>query len=208
MDDRELDERLASLPRHAVPAALRAKLEAMTPVARPRRAWLAPMISALASAAIVLLIVTLWPRGGAGDRSIDREAVADHLRLVYSDHPLDVAASDMHAVRPWFTGKLDFAPVLRFDGDDTYTLVGGAVGVFVDRKCAVIAWRKKLHAITLIVVPAAGLDFPAAPRAGRDRGFATLLWRQGDLGYALVSDVAPEDLAALQAALARPPDSR
>jgi anti-sigma factor RsiW len=167
------------------------------------------MISALASAAIVLLIVIVWPRGGGGDaRSIDREAVADHLRLVYSEHPLDVAASDMHAVRPWFTGKLDFAPVLRFVGDDTFTLVGGAVGVFADRKCAVIAWKKRAHAITLIVVPAAGLDFPDAPRAGSDRGFATLTWRDGELGYALVSDVEPADLAALQARLAPGGDSR
>jgi anti-sigma factor RsiW len=58
------------------------------------------------------------------------------------------------------------------------------------------------------VVPAAGLDFPDTPRAARDRGFATLIWRRGDLGYALVSDVDPADLAALASKLAPAADSR
>jgi anti-sigma factor RsiW len=203
--DDELDQRLAALPRRAAPAALRATLEAMTPrVARPR--WIAPLLGAFAGAALALLVVALWPRSIAPD--LAREATDDHLRLVYSEHPLDVAASDMHAVKPWFTGKLDFAPVFTFVGDDTFTLVGGAVGVFADRKCAVIAWKKRAHAITLVIVPAVGLDFPDAPRAGRERGFATLVWRAGELGYALVSDADPADLAALQARLAPARDSR
>jgi len=201
--ERALDRTLATLPTARAPAALRATLEAMAP--RPARARSrAPTIAIAAAAAVVMalaiLVVIVRPRGALDP--LEREAVNDHLRLVYSEHPLDVAASDMHAVRPWFTGRLDFAPVLGFAGDDTFTLAGGTVGVFVDRKCAVIAWHKRLHTITLIVVPAAGLDFPAEPRAGRDRGFATLLWRRGDLGYALISDVEPADLAALQARLA------
>jgi anti-sigma factor RsiW len=176
--------------------------------ARPRR-W--PVPAALAAAALLaaaLVMVVVVRPGGAAGPDLVREAVNDHLRLVYSEHPLEVAAADMHAVKPWFTGKLEFAPVLPFIGDDQFTLAGGAVGVFVDRKCAVIQFKKRLHTITLVVVPAAGLDFPAAPRAGRDRGFATLLWRDADLGYALVSDTDPADLAALQARLAPARDSR
>jgi anti-sigma factor RsiW len=205
--ERALDRALADLPRTPAPAALRAKLAAMAPRPAPRRRarawWLAA--PALVAAAIVLIVA--WPRPDAPDALV-REAVDDHLRVVYAEHPLDVAASDMHAVKPWFTGRLDFAPILTFTGDETFTLDGGAVGVFLGRRCAVIAWHKRLHRITLLVVPAAGLDFPDAPRAGRDRGFATLIWRRGDLGYALVSDVDPADLAALASKLAPAADSR
>ena len=43
-------------------------------------------------------------------------------------------------------------------------------------------------------------------RAARVRGFNVLLWRDGELGYALVSDVDAADLAALGAKIAAFPD--
>ena len=41
-------------------------------------------------------------------------------------------------------------------------------------------------------------------RAERLRGFNVLLWRQDELGYALVSDVEPDALRALATRLAAP----
>ena len=57
----------------------------------------------------------------------------------------------------------------------------------------------------------AGLHWPAAGRrpigaaqgtVGTSRGFHVAMWRQGDLGYALVSDVNEADLLALGAKIA------
>ena len=124
------------------------------------------------------------------------EAVGDHLRIVSAQHPLAVEASDMHQVKPWFTGRLDFAPAVAFTGDDEFPLVGGAVGYFVDRKCAVFLFRHRLHHITLLVVPAAGLPWPTR-EAVHNRGFNVLLWQRDDLGYALVSDTDASELEAL-----------
>ena len=72
-------------------------------------------------------------------------------------------------------------------------------------------YKRRLHAITLFVFRADGLPWGAADLrpVGRSRGtlatsrgFHVLLWREGDLGYALVSDVAEQDLLTLGAKIA------
>jgi anti-sigma factor RsiW len=139
------------------------------------------------------------------------EAVTDHLRLLASQHPLDVESSDMHQVKPWYEGRLDFAPVVTFLGDADFPLAGGAVGYFLDRKAAVFVFHRRLHAISLIVFPARGVSWPTNGLASigpvsayrtADRGFHVILWRKGDQGCALVSDVDPADLTRLAVRLA------
>jgi anti-sigma factor RsiW len=134
------------------------------------------------------------------------EAVNDHLRVLYSDHPIEVESGGIHQVKPWFAGRLDFAPVVAFGGDDDFPLQGGAVGYFLDRKAATFIFKRRLHVITLFVFRAEGLPWPAVPthRVGAahgtletSRGYHAIMWREGDLGYALVSDVDPTDLDTL-----------
>ncbi len=92
-----------------------------------------------------------------------------------------------------------------------FPLVGGSIGYVCDRKAAVLVFKRRLHTITLLVFPPDGLAWPAqAPVAvGRlsavaqsRHGFSVLLWRDGDLGYALVSDVARADLETLATKIA------
>src|SRR5437762_6487752 len=112
----------------------------------------------------------------------------------------------MHQVKPWFEGRLDFAPVIAFGGDEEFPLQGGAVGYFLDRKAAVFVFHRRLHAISLFVFRAEGLPWPtrgltrvadAEAHATVARGFTVMLWRSGGLGYALVSDVNWEELTQL-----------
>jgi anti-sigma factor RsiW len=109
-------------------------------------------------------------------------------------------------VKPWFAGRLDFAPILAFGGDDDFPLVGGAVGWFVDRKAATFVFKRRLHVITLQVFRAEGLSFATSGlrHVGRidlhsttTRGYHVSIWRDGDLGYALVSDVDERELDVL-----------
>jgi anti-sigma factor RsiW len=206
----------ARLPQHAAPVALKRRLAAAWPdpaaPARPSirgRRWFVP---ALAVAAMLLLALPLYyPR--ASDRStvMVAEAVNDHLRVLTSQHPLDIESGGMHQVKPWFEGRLDFAPVVRFLGDQDYPLQGGAIGYYLDRKAAVFVFHRRLHAISLLVFPAEGLPWPRGDlrRLGRadayvsaSRGFNLVLWREGELGYALVSDVEAPELIGLAAKLA------
>jgi anti-sigma factor RsiW len=117
----------------------------------------------------------------------------------------------MHQVKPWFEGHLDFAPVVRFLGDDEFPLRGGAVGYYLDRKAAVFVFRRRLHAVTLLVFRAEGLPWARVglERVGgvtaqvtTSRGFNAIVWREGELGYALVSDVDLPELERLVGRLA------
>jgi anti-sigma factor RsiW len=144
------------------------------------------------------------PVGGASE--LVAEAVNDHIRVISSTHPVDIESGGIHQVKPWFTGRLDFAPRVGFSGDDDFPLVGGSVGYFRDRKAAVFVFKRRLHTITLLVFPPEGLTWPTngLSRVGRlsvsetnARGFSVLTWRDGGLGYALVSDVNVRDLEAL-----------
>jgi anti-sigma factor RsiW len=97
-----------------------------------------------------------------------------------------------------------------FEGDAEFVLRGGAVGYFLDRKAAVLVYTRRLHPISLLVFRADGLAWPSrdlawagAPQVytTMERGFNVVIWRRGELGYALVSDVDARDLTLLASKL-------
>jgi len=210
------------LPQHAGPLALKRRLAASWPTAPPPRPswwsqWGRWLVPALAVAAVLLVV---WPipsrQGivGPGDgRAMVVEAVNDHLRILSSQHPLDIESGGMHQVKPWFEGRLDFAPAVTFPGDEDFPLQGGAIGYFLDRNAAVFVFHRRLHAISLLVFRADGLPWPdqglrpvgrAQAHATVARGFNVILWRSGELGYALISDLDPSELTRLAVKLAGP----
>jgi anti-sigma factor RsiW len=141
------------------------------------------------------------------------ETVNDHLRVLYSEHPVEVEGPDTHKVKPWFLGRLDFAPVLAFGGDEEFPLRGGSVSYFLDRKAATFVFSRRLHVISLFVFRSEGMHWPtvglrpigqAKGTLVTSRGFHVLLWHTGDLGYALVSDLNEGELTALGAKIAGP----
>jgi anti-sigma factor RsiW len=215
----ELTAALGRLPALTAPPALRRRLEALVsgPLAaagevsrrlEPRRGslWAASFVSACAAAALVLAVTRLTapgPSGGAPSELV-AEAVNDHLRVISSTRPVEIESGGIHQVKPWFTGRLEFAPRVAFSGDDDFPLVGGSVGYFRDRKAAVFVFKRRLHTISLLVFPPDGLSWPTGTRVGRlalfetsARGFSVVMWRDGGLGYALVSDVNLHDLETL-----------
>src|SRR2546422_282178 len=124
----------------------------------------------------------------------DDAAVREHLascaacaRVLLSQRPMDVESSDVHQVKPWFAGRLDFAPAVAFDGDAEFPLRGGAVGYFLDRRAAVFLYSRRLHTISLFVVRADGLDWPERRLEMSSRGFRVILWRAGAVGLSPAS---------------------
>ena len=207
------------LPQHPASLALKRRLAAQWPAptaATPSwwSRWRPALTPALAVVALLLLAtpVLYYERAASratGERTgLVAEAVNDHLRVLASQHPMDIESSDVHQVKPWFEGRLDFAPRVAFEGDAEFPLKGGAVGYFRDRKAAVFMYTRRLHPITLLVFRADGLTWPTpAPAPGgateayrtADRGFNVIMWRTPELGYVLVSDVDARDLNALAA---------
>lgn len=216
--EQALDELLeARLPRHAAPNALKRRLGLLTghPAPAPRASvrWTRLVPPALAAGLALAAVGVVVQRGSSsrGELPLAAEVVNDHLRVLASQHPLDVASGGSHQVKPWFEGRLDFAPVVpSLDGSEL-RLEGGSVGYVFDRKAAVLVYRLRLHVVTLLAFRADGLAWPDAgarqigPVRGHDasiRGFHAILWRDDGLGYALVSDVDANELSQLAARLA------
>lgn len=190
--EQKLPQRPASLALKRRLAARLPPVVAPTPVGRARRAALI----ALPLAACAALVLVVRPHLAARDPLV-AEAIADHLRVVYREQPVDVESGGPHRVKPWFTGRLDFAVPQLYGGDQEFILVGGAVALFQDRKAALLVYKRQLHTISLFVFPGEGLTLPSDPRLRQSRGFSVVLWRQGDLGYALTSDLNGGDLQTL-----------
>jgi anti-sigma factor RsiW len=207
------------LPQYPASLALKRRLAAAWPEpALPRQApqpawwsrWGRPALPALAVGVLLLVALPLYyervARPGAAGAVLVGEAVNDHLRVLSSPRPLDVEIGGIHQVKPWFQGKLDFAPEIPFAGDADFPLRGGALGYFLDRRAAVLVYQRRLHMVSLFVFRADGLAWPhggqtparqTAGYSASSRGFNVLLWRAGDLGYALVSDIDAGELRQL-----------
>jgi anti-sigma factor RsiW len=211
--DAELTRALRRLPPAPASDTLRRQLEkrwlpaqqpsADQPPQRPPTSRLALALGSFAAAIALAAGVLLFVRSDRSD-ALFAEAVNDHLRVLYSQHPIEIESGGIHQVKPWFAGKLDFAPAVTFAGDDEFPLKGGAVAVFMERKAAAFVFSRRLHTITLFVFPADGLPWPATGGASLGsarvyahtaRGFHALLWRTADLGYAAVSDVSESELS-------------
>jgi anti-sigma factor RsiW len=206
--ERALDKALDKRPNYALPKSLREQLAAQVMPVKAKPKWRLARTAAfagpsLAGALLVLLLARSWFNP---NQELASEAVNDHLRVLYAEHPIEIESGGIHQVKPWFTGRLDFAPVLSFSGDDEFPMDGGAIGLFVDRKAATFLFKHKLHSISLFVFRSEGLSWPlhgnsslgALPcTTSHLRGFNTLLWKDGDLGYALVSDVDASELQRL-----------
>jgi len=209
------------LPQYPASLALKRRLAAEWPARALERSWWSQwrpaLVPALAAALVVLVVTPIvyyeraTSRTASERASLVAEAVNDHLRVLSSQHPLDIESGGLHQVKPWFEGRLDFAPVVAFEGDAEFPLRGGAVGYFRDRKAAVFVYARRLHPISLLVFRAEGLAWPTREltRIGSveayttaERGFNVIMWRTRELGYALVSDVDARDLRQLAARMA------
>jgi anti-sigma factor RsiW len=142
-------------------------------------------------------------RSPAGDE-LERQVLAAHLRSVSEGGRLmDVASSDQHTVKPWFTGKLDYAPPVREASDAGFALGGARVDQVGGRPVAALVYRYRLHLVNVFVWPAEG-ETEVAPRARSPRGFTVLSWSCAGMQYWAASDVAAAELTRLaQASCAR-----
>ena len=130
----------------------------------------------------------------AGDQ-VASEVVSAHIRSLMAPAPTDVPSSDHHTVKPWFNGKLAFAPVVPDLGSKGYPLVGARVDVVGLEPAATLVYSRGKHLISLTQMPA-GKEPVEPVRSYEERGFIARSWTQGGVTYFAVSDAAAEELEA------------
>ena len=200
----------ASNLRERAPETLRRKVEAELMRPAPRAATPSSsttMWRALALAASFLLVVAIgWrPLDGLIGARHDAESISSivdaHLRSLQPGHLIDVVSTDQHTVKPWFDGKIDFAPPVRDLAADGFPLEGGRLDAISGRAVAVVVYARRKHVINLFVWPTTKTD--AAPASGSSLGYNWLAWRNGGMESIAVSDVSATDLEALRQLLTK-----
>ena len=114
---------------------------------------------------------------------------------------MDVPSSDQHTVKPWFAGKLDFAPPVRDFAEQGFPLQGGRLDVIRGRSVAVLVYGRRKHVINVFVWPRGEKDL--APQSGSQLGYQWIDWRKSGMELCAVSDVSAGDLSELQRLLAQ-----
>jgi anti-sigma factor RsiW len=162
--------------------------------ARPRWRWQwMGSAVAVAAAAVVSWNLALMQVAQREDDTLAREVTAAHVRsLMLASHLNDVASTDQHTVKPWFEGKVDFAPRVEELSSCGFSLVGGRLDYLDGRAVAAMTYRRRLHVVNLFEWPTSHGDQDA--RFTSVNGYSLARWSDHGLEYWAVSDVAPEDM--------------
>jgi anti-sigma factor RsiW len=153
--------------------------------------WRNSALLAAAAAAVVLAFVLPW-RNATGHNAVvreigDREIVDSHIRSLQTDHLFDVASSDRHTVKPWFQGKLDFAPQVPDLSAKGFVLVGGRLDVIDAHKVAALVYKRREHVINLWI--SQGSAARTDPEQSDVDGFHIVRWSKNGMTYRAVSDL-------------------
>ncbi len=147
------------------------------------------------------LAVAVFPRGYAEPDPLVHEAVNDHVRVLTAKAPVEVLGDAVERVAPQLASRLDFAPANAFSGDAETKLAGASVAYFIDRNAAAFVYQRETHVITVLIFRAEGLPWRGGGSryAVTTRGYRAVLFRHGDLGYAIVSDLSEAALLGVAA---------
>jgi anti-sigma factor RsiW len=200
-----------SLPQYEVPPGLRARINSKLDADRPaqadrpgqvirlrQRSWPLQALAAAAvfGAVISSLVMLTMERYDLRD-DVARQVVAGHIRGQLAPQPFDVASSDRHTVKPWFTSRLPESPQVPDLAAQGFVLVGGRVDVVGHDPVATIVYKHAAHTVSLTTLPP-GQSVSDQAIAG----YNVRSWSDPQFTYIAVSDLPSADLASFERAFA------
>lgn len=153
-------------------------------------------IFAIGATALALAMFYLRPSGLSNHDLLLNEVVAGHVRSLQAEHLTDVASSDQHTVKPWFDGKLDFAPDVRDFVGQGFPLLGGRLDYLNNRTVAALVYRRNKHLINVFIWPSPGSGLAGKEITTR-RGYSIVEHDAKGMHYFLVSDLNAGELKKL-----------
>jgi anti-sigma factor RsiW len=180
--------------RERVLARLRGAETVPAPLPRTRwrfTGWRPPAfgfgLGAACAAAMMLLVLS------PAEQSLTEQIVASHVRALQPGHLEDVPSTDQHTVKPWFDGRLDFAPPVRDLAGAGFPLRGGRLDYLGGRPVAALVYQRDKHIIDLFAWPAASGTM-SAPDSSERNGYNVVHWVQDGMNLWAVSDVEQKQL--------------
>ena len=152
--------------------------------------WRSGLAGFIGGAAVAVAVGMVVPRLIL-QQSLPAELVADHVRALKVGPLYEVASSDRHTVKPWFQGRLDYAPPVFDLAATGFTLLGGRVDHVAGAPTAALTYERGHHLLNVFVWPA---DQQQAPQAAQIRGFNLLHWSDGAMQVWVVSDIEAGEL--------------
>jgi anti-sigma factor RsiW len=185
--------------RYRPPAELRSKIRAtLADATRTERdstrgqfAWWRIGLAAAALVAVYFAF-QLWP--SRSEDPLLAELTSSHVRSLMVAHLTDVASSDQHTVKPWFDGKLDFAPSVKDLREAGFPLLGGRLDYVAARPVAALVYSRQKHLINLFVWPANRPGRDTTPRAAERNGYHLIHWSRQGMTFWAVSDLNEKEL--------------
>ena len=196
-----LRQAFRSLPSSTMPAGLQARIQSKLDAERSSQprvlrqpSW---SLRALAAAAVFGAVISssvMMTLDHFNQRDeVAGQVVAGHIRSLLAAQPFDVASSDRHTVKPWFTARLPESPQVPDLAAQGFTLLGGRVDVIGHDPVATIVYRHAAHTVSLTTL-----------RAGQSvsdqaiAGYNVRSWSDADFTYVAVSDLPAADLATFE----------
>ncbi len=164
------------------------KPSAILPPISRRYAALAAGVALLLAATALVVAVLKRP---SGTELVARQVVAAHIRSLMANHLMDVPSTDQHTVKPWFNGKLDFAPVVKNLSTEGFPLVGGRLDYLDGRSVAALVYKRNQHTINLFQWPSA---FKSRSGMFTINGYNVAHWTQAGMANWAVSDINAQEL--------------
>jgi anti-sigma factor RsiW len=203
---------------HRAPEALRARMIAAAAPTRgreqgrettaPFRMARRPVFEWFAVAAAILIALALGIRiipGALNERQgnlVAEELVASHIRSLQPGHLMDVVSTDQHTVKPWFDGKIDFAPPVRDLAEQGYPLIGGRLDYVGGRDVAALVYQVRKHYINVFIWPDDGRQ-AKLPEFSSTQGYNMVCRSNGGMRLCGVTDANAEDLRQFMQLLVR-----
>jgi anti-sigma factor RsiW len=204
-----------SLPQFEMPRGLQARIKSALDADRPEqvgrpaqavrpaqakrlshRTWsfqalaAAAVFGAVISSSVMLTIERYDLR-----EDVARQVVAGHIRGLLAPQPFDVASSDRHTVKPWFTSRLPESPQVLDLAAQGFVLMGGRVDVIGHDPVATIVYKHAAHTVSLTTLPAGQSVADQAVA-----GYNVRSWSDAQFIYVAVSDLPSTDLATFERA--------
>jgi anti-sigma factor RsiW len=115
------------------------------------------------------------------------------MRSLLAAQLVDVVSTDQHTVKPWFDGKIDFAPEVRDLSSSGFPLVGGRLDYLDGKTVAALVYHRNKHPINLFITPAPP-NRNTSPTPATRRGYNIFSWTNNGMDYWAVSDLNQAEL--------------